>query len=204
MDLALFDFDGTLTSQDTFTPFIYYASTRKRILLQGMKLLPAIIRYRNGKMDSSTIRQKVTFAAFKGIAESAVSRLGEAYCREMIPKVINPKVMDKLHWHKARGDRVVVVSASLSAYLRPWCQLHQVELMCNHLEVIDGTLTGRFCGPDCFGPQKKSQLQTQYDLDEYPHIYAYGDSKDDMPMLSLANYGYLVKDDKLVLIRALC
>lgn len=25
MDLALFDFDGTITHQDTFTPFIFYA-----------------------------------------------------------------------------------------------------------------------------------------------------------------------------------
>ena len=35
MNLALFDFDGTITSKDTFTPFIYLSVPRNR----GKKLI---------------------------------------------------------------------------------------------------------------------------------------------------------------------
>ena len=39
MNIALFDFDGTVTFKDTFIPFIYFAASPRRIAL-GAVLLP--------------------------------------------------------------------------------------------------------------------------------------------------------------------
>ena len=47
-DLALFDFDGTITFSDTFTPFLYFASSRGHIARQYIRLAPKIIGYKLG------------------------------------------------------------------------------------------------------------------------------------------------------------
>ncbi|RSP49938.1 HAD-IB family hydrolase, partial [Acinetobacter baumannii] len=41
-NLALFDFDGTLCSKDSFTGFIFYALSKRHIVKQGLKILPWI------------------------------------------------------------------------------------------------------------------------------------------------------------------
>lgn len=42
MNIALFDFDGTITFADSFTTFLYFASGRSRILLGSALLSPLI------------------------------------------------------------------------------------------------------------------------------------------------------------------
>ena len=44
------------------------------------------------------------------------------------------KLLDRIEWHKKRGDRVVVVLAALDAYIRPWCDTWELEAVCTQLE----------------------------------------------------------------------
>ncbi|MCW0450997.1 hypothetical protein NB721_000083 [Xanthomonas sacchari] len=50
----------------------------------------------------------------------------------------------------------------------------------------DARLTGRYRHGDC-GPRKAALIRMQYDLNAYRRIYAYGDSREDRPMLALAH-----------------
>ncbi|WP_353887636.1 haloacid dehalogenase-like hydrolase, partial [uncultured Acinetobacter sp.] len=45
VNLALFDFDGTLCTRDSFTHFIFYALSKRHIVRQGIKILPWIQAY---------------------------------------------------------------------------------------------------------------------------------------------------------------
>jgi phosphatidylglycerophosphatase C len=47
MNLALFDFDGTITRGDTWTPFLRYSATRPRIAA-AVLLSPLIVAYKAG------------------------------------------------------------------------------------------------------------------------------------------------------------
>ena len=40
MNLALFDFDGTITDNDSFTAFLYVAATRQRLFWGKVLLVP--------------------------------------------------------------------------------------------------------------------------------------------------------------------
>ena len=40
---------------------------------------------------------------------------------------------------------------------------------------------------DCSGPRKVTRIRERYDLAEYAHVYAYGDTADDREMLALAH-----------------
>jgi len=52
--------------------------------------------------------------------------------------------LERIAWHTARGDRVVVVSAALDVYLEPWCATMGVDVICTQLEAHGGRVTGRY------------------------------------------------------------
>lgn len=85
---------------------------------------------------------------------------------------------------------MVVVSASLDVYLKPWCEAYGIEVICSELEERNGMLTGGYTQGDCSATSKVIRLRERYDLASYPVIYAYGDSDDDREMLDIANEKY--------------
>jgi phosphoserine phosphatase len=79
------------------------------------------------------------------------------------------------------------VSASLDAYLAPWCQQHGLDYICTILEHRRGRLTGRYVEGDCAGFEKVRRIRARFDLGQYATLYAYGDSLEDRHMLELAD-----------------
>lgn len=100
-------------------------------------------------------------------------------------------MMEKLQHHLKNGDDVVIVSASLSLYLAPWCQEHKVKLICSHAAIRNGKLTGRYKGEDCGKGVKARLVQQEYNLKNYNTIYAYGDTDEDWELLNLAHVKYM-------------
>jgi HAD superfamily hydrolase (TIGR01490 family) len=185
MNLALFDFDGTVTFKDTFTPFIYFATSRTRIALGRVLLAPMILGYKLGLIAAPRMRAAIARIAFQGRYESEVKALGARYSATLSARV-RPEALERIRWHQANGDVVVVVSASLRTYLGNWCEGHQLELVCTELESKDGVLSGRYAGGDCTGSEKARRVRERYDVKRYPIIYAYGDTKEDHELLRLA------------------
>lgn len=185
-NLALFDFDGTITLGDTFTPFIRFALPRSRIIVGSLRLLPQIVGYRLGRVPATRMRQAIVRVAFAGRAETELRELGARYA-ETLGSVMRPEALERIAWHQSNGDRVVVVSASLELYLRPWCDARGLELICAELESNQGVLTGRYVDGDCTGQEKARRVRARYDLDECATIYAYGDTDEDQALLALAN-----------------
>ena len=87
---------------------------------------------------------------------------------------------------QGRGDRVVVVSASLEVYLEPWCRKLDLDVVCTRLETCNGHLTGRYLLGDCCGAAKAVRVRERYALSEYDSVWAYGDTEEDRHLLQLA------------------
>jgi phosphatidylglycerophosphatase C len=187
MNLALFDFDGTITKSDTFSRFLSFAVRRHRILLGVLPLSPVIFCYRLGLIPAHRARPIVARVGFQGELVNSIRQVGRRYAAEVLPGVIRKQALDRIQWHQDQGDTVVVVSASLNVYLQPWSDSMGVELICTELEERNGRLTGRYCHGDCSGPAKVRRILNLYDLSRYPVIYAYGDTSDDREMLELAH-----------------
>jgi HAD superfamily hydrolase (TIGR01490 family) len=190
MNLALFDFDGTITSKDTFTPFIYFAVSRRRIALGTLALSPMILGYKLGLCSTPKMRAGIIRVGFTGQPEAQVNKLGCVYSKHTLPTVMRPEALERIRWHKQQGDKVVVVSASLGAYLRDWCAELELDLICSELEARNGILTGRYAGGDCTGSEKSRRVLARYDLSQFPVVYAYGDTAEDRSLLALANKRY--------------
>lgn len=190
MNLALFDFDGTITFGDTFTPFLRYAVAPRRIAAGWMVLAPLIVRYKLGIVPATTARERVATFGFRGRREEELRQVGAAYARDVLPGVVRPNARERIDWHKAQGDVVCVVSGSLDLYLTPWCRQMGLDLICTALEVRLGTVTGPYRHGDCIGREKARRIREKYVLQDYPVIYAYGDTPDDHDMLNVASRKY--------------
>ena len=189
VDLALFDFDGTLTTKDTFSGFIYGSSGRLRTTVGSVVLAPLVLGYRQGVVPGATLRRAAAAFCFRGRAVEDVERDGRRYARTF-DAILRPTALARLDWHQKRGDRIVIVSASLSAYLRPFAESLGVELICTELDARGGVHTGFFRGGDCSAEEKARRVRERYALDEYETIHAYGDTREDHALLRLANKRY--------------
>ena len=184
--LALFDFDGTITYADTLTPFVRLAPLRIRVLPGWSLLPPMVLGYHAGVVSASHLRAAAIRVAFAGSQVSAVRSAGLKYATDVLPGVVRPVALERLDWHRQRGDEIVVVSASLDVYLRPWCETQGVQCVCNMLEESDGVLTGRFLDGDR-GVGKAARVRQQFPGERYDIAFAYGDTEEDREMLGLAH-----------------
>jgi phosphatidylglycerophosphatase C len=190
MDLALFDFDGTITVKGTYPGFVRAAVRPARKLVGGIVLSPLVAAYRARLISDRLIRRAISRVGFAGDEPTRVQKEGARYASEVLPGLIRPAARERLAWHKGRGDRIVVVSASLDAYLEPWCREEGVEVICTQLEVVGGRLTGRYRGGDCTREEKARRVRERYALDDYDTVYAYGDSEEDLQLLEIAGRRY--------------
>jgi len=118
-NIAFFDFDGTITHEDTFTPFIYQSLDAKAVRRGKLRLLPHILAWKMGWLSASAIRQKVFHYAFAGKSQPEILQRGNDHSQVFIPRTLRENAMQRIAWHQARGDTVVVVSASLDVPAAP-------------------------------------------------------------------------------------
>lgn len=190
MNLALFDFDGTITHQDAYTKFLFYATSKRRILFGGLITSPVIALYKLGLLPARYTRPVLSKMAFFGRKTTEVDALAARFVHDYLPSVIRPQALEKICWHQQQGDEIYVISASLSPYLALWCQQHGVKLLCSTLEEKQGRYTGRYLDGDCSLNNKTRLIKQALNLASYHRIYAYGDTYEDLPMLNLATDKY--------------
>ena len=84
MNLALFDCDGTITTEDTFTQFIRQTTPKRRKAIGHLILAPVIIGYKLGLIPAHKTRPIVASFVFKGRVESEVLSEGVDFCEQYI------------------------------------------------------------------------------------------------------------------------
>lgn len=190
MNLALFDFDGTITTKETWPIFMRSAIPRGRQAIGIISIAPWLIGYKLGVVPVATVRSVITSIGLRGVPEDRVREVGQYFSRTVLPPLIRPVALERIKWHQAQGDIVVVVSASLELYLTEWCRARGLQLISTQLESRDGVLTGRFLGGQCCGEEKVRRIRAAYQLSDFPAVYAYGDTAEDQDMLRIANRKY--------------
>ena len=98
--------------------------------------------------------------------------------------------MERIRWHQNGGDTVVIVSACPRQILEPWCHAINADIIATEIETDQRSrITGKIAGKNCWGQEKVSRIRARYALKDYDGIFAYGDSKGDLPMFELADQG---------------
>lgn len=185
MDIAFFDFDGTITRGDSFALFLRFVFG-KRFYIKVAQNLPTLLAYKLGMIDNSYTKEKVIYSCFNGMQEAVLKEHCLAF-RATLESFCKASALEKMQWHKQQGHKIVLVSASFEEYLRPLCNHWGIDLLATTMEVEHGKLTGKFAQPNCYGPEKERRIKASYDLRQYDSIYVYGDTRGDKEMLALAS-----------------
>lgn len=191
--IAFFDFDGTITTADSLIRFIRYAVGDLKTAWGMLLLSPMLVAYKLRIIPNYKAKQWMLSYFFKGMDEHVFTRLATTFSLNHIDPMLRPKAMEKIAWHQSQGHQITIVSASMQCWLKPWCDQHGLELISTQLELKQGYVTGNFATKNCYGAEKAVRIKAVYNLDDYEHIYAYGDSSGDNELLALADtQGYRV------------
>lgn len=185
--LALFDFDGTLTHRDSLADFIQYSCGLPKTIVGSIVLSPVLISQKLGLYSNTKAKQRVIAHFFKGFDQIHFTHLGDDYATARLPKILRETALKKLNWHKEMKHEVVIVTASIEEWIKPWARKVGVYLIATRLERKNGYLTGRFETPNCQGEEKVRRIQQVLNLNTFDFIYAYGDTNGDKQMLELAD-----------------
>ena len=187
MNLALFDFDGTLTRKDSLEEFIIFAVGRREYYFKLLFFSPIYIMYKLKIMHNSKAKEMLLSLYFSGVRESSFKEIALKFSNEKINSILREEIYEKLQEHKRNGDRVIVVSASMKCWLKPWTDKENVELLSTEMEFIDTRFSGHFKTPNCHGVEKLNRIKEILNLNDYEKVYAYGDSSGDEQMLEVAD-----------------
>ncbi len=190
MTLALFDFDGTITTKDSLVDFIQYAIGKQGYYMGLIKLSPMLLTYTLKIIPNYRAKEKLISHFFRGWDAERFQAMADRYSLEQIDKMTRPEAIEKIRWHQSEGHKIVLVSASMECWLKVWCGKNDIDLISTQLEVREGRLSGKFSSRNCYGEEKARRVKEAYNLDDYSHIYAYGDSRGDRELLSLADESF--------------
>ncbi len=105
MDPALFDFDGTITTGNTYTPFLQYASTATTRRRAWRQLLWPWQGYQFGLVCAVALRRRATAYVLAGRRLTDIRALGARYARDRLPSVPRPEAMARIAWHRRYRGR---------------------------------------------------------------------------------------------------
>ncbi len=190
MTLALFDFDGTITTDDSLIKFIRFAVGDIKFTGGMIVLLPMLTAYKLKLIPNHKAKQMMLSYFFKGMSREKFMFLTKTYSLNHINSILRPQAMEKIVWHKNQGHKIIIVSASMECWLKPWCKENDLELIGTKLEIKDNIMTGKFSTKNCYGIEKANRVKEHYNLNDFDYIYAYGDSRGDKELLALADESF--------------
>ena len=191
---AVCDFDGTLTTRDSFLAFIKWACGPVSYYAGFLRFAPQLLLMFMHLYPNWKAKERIFAHFFKGWQYSWFQALGEEFATEL-DTMRNEPVIGRLKEHIDHGDTVYVISASLPEWVEPWCrQLGVNAVLVTEIEVNDqGRITGRFKTKNCFGQEKVDRLlKVEPERDTYV-LHAYGDSRGDLELLAFADQATHVK-----------
>jgi phosphatidylglycerophosphatase C len=203
--VAAFDVDETLTVRDCVVPFMRSVAGVGRLIKVTLSDIGTTIQSVR-RRDRDFLKAKFVAGVFSGRDAREIEALGIDFASKVADGWLRGDVASRMRWHQEQGHVVILVSASLGAYLHPLGDLLEVDaVLCTELEEKDGLLTGKLVGQNCRGKEKASRVQKwcqDSGIAIEDLVYAYGDSSGDTELLELFSEPTWVNDIDLVVLAA--
>lgn len=182
--IAAFDFDGTLTSKDTFVAFIRFVFGGRAFWLGFLRYTHLLVLMMLHLYSNDKAKERVFAHFFRGMKIDDFNTLCQTFAASN-RNLLRPKGIETLEKAKADGAEVLIISASIVNWVQPF--FPEVKVLGTQIEVVDGKLTGRFLSNNCFGREKVNRLLALYPNRQDYHLTAYGDSQGDKELLAFAD-----------------
>ena len=188
--LVAFDFDGTLTVEDSYTGFLRRRAGGAGYAAGLARLLPNLLAYPL-RRDRGALKAAATFVFLKGVLLSNLAQEAERFAAKRYDVLMRPDALAVWDGWKGKAHRVIV-TASPETVVAPFAtRLGADTLIGTRLAVDeDGRVTGAFEGANCRGPEKVARLKSHFGSD-VRLLAAYGDTAGDAEMLAFADEGHM-------------
>jgi phosphatidylglycerophosphatase C len=186
--VAAFDFDGTLSSRDNVVPFLRWVAGTRATAEAFAAAAADLGRSGRARWTRDDVKAELVRRLLGGRDAVEVDTIARAFADEVLRRRLRSEAVERADWHRTQGHRLVIVSASFAAYLRPIAERLRFDaVLATELEVgDDGCLTGRLAGANVRGAEKARRLDEW--LDGSPaFVWAYGDSSGDRELWARAD-----------------
>ena len=193
LPIVAFDFDGTLTTHDSFTAFLKWRASPGRYGLGLARLAPSALAYLvhrdRGRIKAAAVREFL-----KGLPRAELEAQARAFAEAANKRLLRPDAVRAWEAWGREPVRRVIVTASPDVVVAPFAQALGADALIGTRLAFDreGRVAGGFETPNCRGPEKVARLKAAFGPDLELKA-AYGDTGGDREMLALAETaGYRV------------
>lgn len=187
MRIAVFDFDGTITRKDTLLEFVKHSKGMLKFLIGFLMYSPLLVLMKLHLYPNWKAKEKIFSHFYKDVGLEDFRKMCTTFFEEN-RSLVYTQAKERILMHKAKGDRVVIVTASMEEWVKPFAKwLGADDVLGTQLEIIDDRLTGRFATKNCYGQEKVNRLLSVYPNRNDYTLVAYGDSRGDKELLNFAD-----------------
>jgi HAD superfamily phosphoserine phosphatase-like hydrolase len=170
-EIALFDFDGTITSKDTMLVFLRHLAGANRYHTSMLALSPVFAALTLGLISNQRAKEILLTRFIGGMEERSLVEACKEFTANILPGIIRPKAMECIREHQQRGTEVVVVSAAPHYWVSGWCLEHDIALLATHLppqqrEAIMDRALEQAAAAEAWGllgnPQEQDKAEKRY------------------------------------------
>jgi phosphatidylglycerophosphatase C len=188
--IAFFDFDGTITTKDSFLELIKFQKGKARFYFGFLINAPLLILYKLKIISNQKAKEQMLRFFFKNMSHQEFQHRCNLFAELVLPGFIRPKALHEIKKLSEKNIEIVIVSASAGSWIKKWSDTLNVALIATVLEERNDVITGKIDGKNCYGEEKVNRIRSLYDLSEYDKIYCYGDTTGDQPMLAIGTNSY--------------
>lgn len=191
MKIALFDFDGTITRNDSFIRFGQFVRGNVGFARAIIQALPWLIAWKLNLCSNTKAKKQLFKYLFKGMDYADFRE----YCKlfvDVINTDLRNETIELLRWHKNEGHLVAIVSASIGDWIRPWAATYDIDcVLATEIDIMpNGKISGNFASANCHGEEKVRRFTDYFQPNPEDEIWTYGDSAGDDAMLEMATHPY--------------
>jgi len=192
--LAVFDFDGTITQKDTLLEFIKFSKGKWQFYFGFLLFSPLLVAMKLKLYPNWKIKQRLFSYFYKGTSIETFDNWGNEFVSKM-DKMLRSKAIDALKFHKENGDKIIIISASIENWIKPWAEKVYIDtILATKIETDEkSVLTGQFLTKNCYGQEKVNRLLAEFPNRKEYTLVVYGDSRGDKELIDFADEGYYNK-----------
>lgn len=187
--LYCFDFDGTLTKEDTMFSYLKFYN-KKKFFRNFVKYTPLFILVKLKLASAEKVKKSFIASILKGETEEKIREKSILFFEKNYPKIIRENALEFINNIDRDKTECLLVTASLDIWIVPFAEKLGMELISTQAKFDNGIYTGLFLTKNCNGQEKVNRIKKVIEGKKFHKTIAFGDTSGDQEMLNWANEGF--------------